>query len=87
LITKKNKITTKRLKKNLHFRPIQLADIPFLQAVYASTRIDVQNNSNWTTLQLDTDTISYFFRGIPQVKEKITHYLNSEQKLSLSVIS
>lgn len=36
---------------------------------------------------LDTDTISYFFRGIPQIREKVEQHLNSEQGLNISVIS
>lgn len=36
---------------------------------------------------LDTDTISYFFRGMPQVKEKVEQYLKTDQTLNISVIS
>ena len=36
---------------------------------------------------LDTDIISYFFRGISQVKEKVAHHLHSGDGLNLSVIS
>ena len=38
-------------KKTLFLRPIQLVDLPFLQTVYGSTRVDVQNNTAWTTAQ------------------------------------
>ena len=36
---------------------------------------------------LDTDTISYFFRGIPQIKEKVEQHLHSQQGINISVIS
>lgn len=36
---------------------------------------------------LDTDTISYFFRGVPSVKEKIEQYLQSGERLKMSVIT
>ena len=36
---------------------------------------------------LDTDIISYFFRGAPSVKEKVEHHLRSGERLNLSVIT
>lgn len=36
---------------------------------------------------LDTDTVSYFFKGIPSVKERVAQYLKTGQKLNISVIT
>lgn len=36
---------------------------------------------------LDTDIISYFFRGVPSVKEKVAQHLDSGQGINISVIT
>ncbi len=64
-------MTRKYLKKNLHFRPIQLADLPFLQTVYASTRTDVHNNRNLTKVQKEAFLHQQFFA---QHSHYQTHY-------------
>lgn len=50
-LTLMTKINTKKLTKDIQFRPIKLKDMPFLQTVYACTRTDVQNNDTLTTAQ------------------------------------
>ena len=51
LLRKNKKINDTRLKKDLHFRPIQLTDMTFLQVVYGNTRTDIHNNLALTAEQ------------------------------------
>lgn len=48
---KKKGFSVRALAKSLALRPIRTTDFPFLQQLYASTRIDIQAVAEWTAAQ------------------------------------